>query len=445
MKRNPPKLNLFWRTFILLVVLLGGGTLAWLQTYRILELAPQNRAVAAQVAELLRVNATLLDLLPEDNEKQVFKVLGNSQNVRFKTALSEDVIRPFQPQDAFGMALASAIAQALDRPMILAESVNGVHGIWVRIHVQQNDIWLTLRDLRQSEPSDQTWLFWIGIAGIFSLAGAAAIAQLLNRPLTQIVDATASVQNGQFHQAQLDENVLIHEVSIVNRRFNEMTAKLAKVEADRTLMLAGISHDLRTPLARIRLELELSVTDLLARELIAQDIEQLNHIIDKFLDYARPLHKTLIAVPIAPLIEQACQAFAHDPQLQLNLKMPPVPGPMAIVDAVELKRILSNLIENAARYGRFPEDTMSVVDVTLTLEDDWIVLTVRDHGPGVEASTLSRLTEPFYRGDTARSQANGSGLGLAIVDKTLKRMKGNIEFSNHPEGGLVATLKIRAA
>ena len=445
MKRNPPKLNLFWRTFILLVVLLGGGTLAWLQTYRILELAPQNRAVAAQVAELLRVNATLLDLLPEDNEKQVFKVLGNSQNVRFKTALSEDVIRPFQPQDAFGMALASAIAQALDRPMILAESVNGVHGIWVRIHVQQNDIWLTLRDLRQSEPSDQTWLFWIGIAGIFSLAGAAAIAQLLNRPLTQIVDATASVQSGQFHQAQLDENVLIHEVSIVNRRFNEMTAKLAKVEADRTLMLAGISHDLRTPLARIRLELELSVTDPLARELIAQDIEQLNHIIDKFLDYARPLHKTLIAVPIAPLIEQACQAFAHDPQLQLNLKMPPVPGPMAIVDAVELKRILSNLIENAARYGRFPEDTMSVVDVTLTLEDSWIVLTVRDHGPGVEASTLSRLTEPFYRGDTARSQANGSGLGLAIVDKTLKRMKGNIEFSNHPEGGLVATLKIRAA
>ena len=445
MKRNPPKLNLFWRTFILLVVLLGGGTLAWLQTYRILELAPQNRAVAAQVAELLRVNATLLDLLPEENEKQVFKVLGNSQNVRFKTALSEDVIRPFKPQDAFGVALASAIALALDRPMILAESVNGIHGIWVRIHVQQNDIWLTLRDLRQSEPSDQTWLFWIGIAGIFSLAGAAAIAQLLNRPLTQIVDATASVQSGQFHQAQLDENVLIHEVSIVNRRFNEMTAKLAKVEADRTLMLAGISHDLRTPLARIRLELELSVTDPLARELIAQDIEQLNHIIDKFLDYARPLQKTLIAVPIAPLIEQACQAFAHDPQLQLNLKMPPVPGPMAIVDAVELKRILSNLIENAARYGRFPEDTMSVVDVTLTLEDDWIVLTVRDHGPGVEASTLSRLTEPFYRGDTARSQANGSGLGLAIVDKTLKRMKGNIEFSNHPEGGLVATLKIRAA
>ena len=157
MKRNPPKLNLFWRTFILLVVLLGGGTLAWLQTYRILELAPQNRAVAAKVAELLRVNATLLDLLPEENEKQVFKVLGNSQNVRFKTALSEDVIRPFKPQDAFGVALASAIALALDRPMILAESVNGIHGIWVRIHVQQNDIWLTLRDLRQSEPSDQTW------------------------------------------------------------------------------------------------------------------------------------------------------------------------------------------------------------------------------------------------------------------------------------------------
>jgi two-component system osmolarity sensor histidine kinase EnvZ len=314
-----PKLNLFWRTFILLVVLMGGGTLAWFQTYRILELGPQNRAIASQVAELLRVNAALLDHLSREDEQKVFTALEESKHVRFQTALPSDVLLPFKPQDALGIALSAAIQPTFDQPIVLAESVNGSAGIWVRVHVQNRDIWLTLNDLRHEGPSDETWLFWIGIAGVFSLAGAAAIAQLLNRPLTQIVYATGRVQDGNFHDAFLDENVLIHEVSLVNQRFNEMTAQLAKMDADRALMLAGISHDLRTPLARIRLELEMSVSDPVALDSIAQDIEQLDHIIDKFLDYARPMTKPLAPVAVIPVVEQACQTFADHPHLSITL------------------------------------------------------------------------------------------------------------------------------
>ena len=442
-----PKLNLFWRTFILLVVLMGGGTLAWFQTYRILELGPQNRAIASQVAELLRVNAALLDHLSREDEQKVFTALEESKHVRFQTALPSDVVLPFKPQDALGIALSAAIQPTFDQPIVLAESVNGSAGIWVRVHVQNRDIWLTLNDLRHEGPSDETWLFWIGIAGVFSLAGAAAIAQLLNRPLTQIVYATGRVQDGNFHDAFLDENVLIHEVSLVNRRFNEMTAQLAKMEADRALMLAGISHDLRTPLARIRLELEMSVSDPVALDSIAQDIEQLDHIIDKFLDYARPMTKPLAPVAVIPIVEQVCQTFADHPHLSItqDLTTQAHANPKAWVDPVDLMRILNNLLENAARYGLSPGQAKAEVHVSLYLYDPWIVLKVRDQGSGVAPNTLKHLTEPFYRGDAARSQANGSGLGLAIVAQTLQRMKGRFKLSNHPQGGLMATIRIRAA
>ena len=358
-------MSLFWRTFVFLMILQGGGILAWFHTYQILELGPQNNAIAAHMV---------------------------------------------QPA-----------------------------------HVQHLDFWHTLNDLRQTEPRDKTWLFWMGIAGIFSIAGAAAIAQLLNHPLTEIVRATASVQEGNFKEAHLNEDVFIQEVGLVNHRFNAMTTQLAQMEADRTLMLAGISHDLRTPLARIRLELELNVDDHLVKESITHDIEQIDHIIDQFLDYARAVPKALVAVPIAPIVEQVCQAFKDHPQLLLQSKIPFDPGLMTRVNPTELKRILSNLFENAARYGRHPDQVKAQVDVGLQWKDPWIVITVRDHGPGVPAAELKRLTEPFYRSDETRSQANGAGLGLAIVAKTLHRMKGTLHLSNHPQGGLVARLQVHSA
>ena len=255
------------------------------------------------------------------------------------------------------------------------------------------------------------------------------------------------MQDGNFHDAFLDENVLIHEVSLVNRRFNEMTAQLAKMEADRALMLAGISHDLRTPLARIRLELEMSVSDPVALDSIAQDIEQLDHIIDKFLDYARPMTKPLAPVAVIPIVEQVCQTFADHPHLSItqDLTTQAHANPKAWVDPVDLMRILNNLLENAARYGLSPGQAKAEVHVSLYLYDPWIVLKVRDQGSGVAPNTLKHLTEPFYRGDAARSQANGSGLGLAIVAQTLQRMKGRFKLSNHPQGGLMATIRIRAA
>ncbi|NIC40642.1 cell wall metabolism sensor histidine kinase WalK, partial [Aquabacterium sp. A08] len=103
-----------------------------------------------------------------------------------------------------------------------------------------------------------------------------------------------------------------------------------------------------------------------------------------------------------------------------------------------------NLLENAARYGRDPQG-QAQVELRATAAGKWVQLTLRDHGPGVPPDVLPRLTEPFYRGDVARTAASGSGLGLAIVQKTVERMGGECRLDNHPGGGLQATLRLRKA
>jgi two-component system osmolarity sensor histidine kinase EnvZ len=112
-------------------------------------------------------------------------------------------------------------------------------------------------------------------------------------------------------------------------------------------------------------------------------------------------------------------------------------------EPVELSRVLSNLLENAQRHGQSPSDGITRIDIVARVEPGWTVLQVRDHGPGVPEETLKNLTQPFFRGDAARTSATGCGLGLAIVERSVQRMGGMLDLSNHSSGGLMAELKFR--
>ena len=206
-------------------------------------------------------------------------------------------------------------------------------------------------------------------------------------------------------------------------------------------MLAGISHDLRTPLARIRLEAEISVPDEEARSHIADDIDQLDAIIDKFMDYARPGVTRLEPVPLAAVIEREAIAFRDASPIRIALQLSPVSRVLG--DPTELGRVFANLFENARRYGRSGENAPADVTVGQIQAGPWIIVTVRDRGQGVPPDKLSQLTTPFFRNDTARTAATGAGLGLAIVKKSIQRMGGSLEMTNGAEGGLVAHIRLR--
>ncbi len=431
--------SLFWRTFILLALLLAGGVAAWVQTLRWLELEPRAVEAALQTAGL--VNLARAALRPTDgiNRVALLKSLGGDKSVQVVLRERTDRWEPFAV-DRFTQLLSTELVNALGPDATVARSVNQRAGMWVGFSIEGDRFWLHIDRAQTNTLAGGTWVVWIGIALLATLAGSAVIARLINRPLKNLSFAASRVRDGDL-DSRLDENTLTSEIREVNRGFNRMARELARVEEDRAVMLAGISHDLRTPLARLRLETEMSVEDEEAKRNMALDIDQLDAIIDKFMDYARPGETRLHAVPVLQLIEREAAAFRDPGQIRITVRVPADLRVMA--DDTELSRVFSNLFENARRYGRGTYSGVAEVNVSTVKADAWVVISVRDHGTGVSSEKLPHLKTPFFRGDAARTAATGAGLGLAIVDKAMVRMGGSLELANAADGGLVAHLRLK--
>ncbi|EYC51275.1 histidine kinase [Hylemonella gracilis str. Niagara R] len=304
-------------------------------------------------------------------------------------------------------------------------------------------IWQQTLHLLADESRQGVWLLWLVVGVLLTLASTAVVAHLINQPFKQLSFATSRIREGDFEASRLNERVPTTEIRQVNIGFNRMAQRLAKLDQDRAVMLAGISHDLRTPLSRLRLETEMSVADADARAHMVADLEQLDAIIDKFMDYARPDHVRLERVNLNEVIRSSLYAFEHREDMRFNIDLPTDLWVMA--DAVELGRVISNLVENARRYGKTPETGITTLDIGVRAREPWVQLRLRDHGPGVAPEHLPNLTKPFYRGDAARTAATGAGLGLAIVDKTLRRMGGRFGVGNSSLGGFSTRIELRQA
>jgi two-component system, OmpR family, osmolarity sensor histidine kinase EnvZ len=216
---------------------------------------------------------------------------------------------------------------------------------------------------------------------------------------------------------------------------------LYRLDTERALMLAGISHDLRTPLARLRLEVEMSVQDEEAKRNIALDIAQLDAVIDKFLEYARPAPSQLYPVHVVALIAQETQALRHYDHVLINSQVDENLWVMA--DETELSRVFQNLFENAIRYGATPNTGRVEINLTSQIHAQTVILHLRDHGVGVEPDKLKKITTPFFRGEVARTAATGAGLGLTIVEKSMQRMGGELQIENSEDLGLLVKLKLQ--
>ncbi len=435
-------LNLFWRTFFLLSLLLVGSILAWLQTLRALEFEPRTLQAAQQIASLVNLSRAALIHADAIARVSLLKTMADQEGVRILPREPGDRFEPLAPS-ALGARLTDELTQRLGPGTIVAGNVNGEPGLWIGFTINGDTNWLLMDRSRLAAASGKTWLIWLITAGALSLAGAAAIARLINRPLKQLSYAANRVRDGDFAASQLDEGAVTDEIREVNIGFNRMAQKLAKLEQDRAVMLAGISHDLRTPLARLRLETEMSVSDDVARQHMVADIVQLDATIDKFLDYARPDGVALAAVNLHGVVSSCVYAVQDHRELQITMNVPEDLNVLA--DEVELARVISNLLENARRYGKDPETGITVVDIAAKAREKWVLLKVRDHGPGAPPEQLASLTKPFFRGDTARTAAAGAGLGLSIVDKTVQRLGGVFALANSATGGLVAHVQLQRA
>lgn len=432
--------SLFWRTFFFLALLLFGSIVAWLQTFRALESEPRAMQSAQQLASMVNLSRAALRYSDAIARVSLIKTLAEQEHVSITMHEPQDVFEVSET-DELGLLISEELKTRLGPSTLVASSVNGQKGFWVGFSIDTDSYWLLTDPSRVGPTRSSTWFIWLCIAAGLSLAGAAFIARLINQPLKQLSFAASRMRDGDFDASRLNEEVATSEIREVNIGFNRMADQLSKIEQDRVIMLAGISHDLRTPLARLRLETELSVADVDARAHMAADIAQLDAIIDKFLDYARLDPVQLEPVSLLAVVEAAVYSVKEYEDLQITVSVPPKLDVLA--DETELLRIISNLIENARRYGKTPETGIARVEIAAKSRDQLVLIKIRDHGMGVSAEALPKLTRPFFRGDAARTAATGAGLGLAIVEKTIHRMGGVFNLANTSSGGLAAHIKLR--
>ena len=440
-RRRPFSLGLFWRTLLLLLL---GSALGWYQLFRTLEYEPRIVANAHQVASLVNLSRAALSSSDAIARIALIKTLASQEQVNI---LPREPLDTFEPltQDRLERRISDELVTHLGPDTVVAGSVNRKPGLWIGFSVARDAYWLQMdRSRIGTLLGGSVWLLWLGVLAVLSLLGALALARLITQPLRRLAVAAAHVREGDYQQ-RLDEDVSANEIRSVNIGFNRMADQLGRVERERTEILAGVSHDLRTPLARLRLETEMSVPDPEVRDLMAADIEQVDTIIEKFLDYARPDRAALQALPLADLARACAQPFAarEDMRVQIN-----IPTDLYVIgDEIELARALTNLLENARCHGRTPGTKITRVRMAAQARDRMVTLRVRDYGPGVPADQLSKLTRPFYRGDSARTSASGTGtgLGLAIVAKVVRHMGGLLEFGNSSNGGLVAVIHLPQA
>ncbi len=266
--------------------------------------------------------------------------------------------------------------------------------------------------------------------GLAVVALALVVARMAARPIARLGAAAQGLA------ANLEARSVVEtgpgDVRRAIAAFNDMQVQLRRTVEERTYMLAAISHDLRSPLTRMRLLLD-TIPDATLREKLIADVRAMTALVEEGLELARLSRETdaaLVPVDIGALVASLCED-AQDVGQPVSIE----PGPR-IVERTQpeaLRRIIANLIDNALLYGGGAELSVDVVDGVTRVQ-------VADRGPGIPAADLDRVFDPFRRLDASRPGGQGSGLGLRIAQLLARRIGCTITLRNREHGGLVATV-----
>jgi two-component system osmolarity sensor histidine kinase EnvZ len=450
MAQHAPRLNwfksgLFWRTFLLLSLLTMLSMASWIGMISAVQRGPQVQQTAELVISVVTITKAALTHSAQDLRRELLFELVSNEGIRIFPLERSDAVDP--PPDTALMPDIEAIVKAkLGADTRFSSRVNGVAGFWISFKIADDNYWLMLERERLQGLSGVQWLGWAGVVGVLSVLGAALISSLVNLPLARLTAAARAIAQGKRPEPLPERGS--QEIIEANRSFNQMVDDLQRVESDRALILAGISHDLRTPLTRMQLELEMARLSNEARDGMQSDIAQMDEIIGQFLDYAKPTEAaSFVPVPISELLADSAREAARMPGVQVTTDIEP--DLHVLGNATDLRRVVNNILENARRYGKTAGSQITEIDIACharpSAHGKRVLIELHDHGAGVPDDQVEQLLKPFTRMDTARGQANGAGLGLAIVERVVSRHNAELHLRNRQGGGLVVQISIPLA
>jgi len=418
---------------LLITLLLTVAHFAWLQVFRVSERGPRAHQYAQQIVSVVNLTRAALITAQPDKRLTLLRELSQREDLQVYLGEPGERIRPL-PDRPIPRLVMAELHRRLGPETRLSFARNGVRGVWVSFKIDADEYWvmLPLTRLDRSDP-----LRWIGLGALvllLALAGAFLIVARINRPLRELTRAAG--QMGQGKMPPPVEESGPSEIRTLSHAFNQMAADLKRLDDERALLLAGVSHDLRTPLSRIRLGLEMlgNKDDDPLKAGMVQDIEDIDASINQFLDFAR-LAETEPTVAdgdlniIARNVADRYMRSGKTVGAQLA-PLPPLPlRPLA------MQRLLVNLIENALRHGS------AEAQIVTGRSGDCAFVEVLDRGPGIPADATERMLQPFTRLDAARGGA-GTGLGLAIVDRIARSHGGMVKLMPREGGGLRARVEL---
>lgn len=430
--------SLLARIVVVILIALIASQIVSVALFRYYSNAPRVQLVAIGFMTQLRTIRTTLESIPADQHQEFIKRLREDGGIRVVRPRTDEALElaPDYPvlriirqrlKNDFGDE-ADFFIRPRNNPKLpetfVAKITAGGLPFWVvfpRNHVVQQDF-------------SWAWAGWGVFGGLLALAGAIFVLGRVNRPLRQLADAAREFGRGKNPEPVAE--IGPSEVRAVSIAFNQMREDLATVERERATFLAGVSHDLRTPLSRLRLGIEMLPAEKSTREDLEKDIEDINDVIEQFMDFARDeSRESLAPVDVNALVRDAASR-AERSGAKISLELAQVPSTK--LRAMAIRRVLGNLIDNAMKHAG-PEITLR----TLKTGNE-ISLSVLDRGAGIPPADIERLKQPFTRLDAARSGASGAGLGLAIVERIAKIHGGALQLLPRVGGGLEARVTLKA-
>jgi len=399
------------------------------------ERGPRAEAVAQEIETVVNFTRASLISSREDKRLELLSELSTKGDIRIYPAYYFEDIEPLAP-DPFLQVVVRKLKERLGENTIVITDHYGIPGLWVSFSIDQDEFWVVI-PTPGDRPFPWHWIGWGIIVAGLSIIGAYATATRINRPLNLLIQATKQLKKGEFpKKLPLDS---VTEFRTMSQTFNEMSESLSKVDQERKVLLAGVSHDIRTPLTRLRIAIEMLPKKIASKlkKSMEEDIVEIDNILNQFIDYVRGFNQE------ATVTTNLNEFFIHlKNQHQIlnrnivfvsNLKIPIFYD----IKPISFRRLFDNLINNAFSYS-----TGEVI-ITIRKHKENISISVLDDGPGIPPDHIQRLLKPFERFDVISinkkqisDNREGCGLGLAIVDKITEAHNGKLEISNRTKKGL---------
>lgn len=426
--------NLLNRLILIIASLIIISQLITIKVFDYFEMEPRAESMAQEISTVVKYTKAAIQSAYPSTRLDLLQSLSKMSEVKIVPAYYFENINPL-PDEIFLSMVVKKIKQDLGEDTIVTLNHYDIPGIWVSFEIGDGLFWAVIPRNVFDRPFPWHWIGWGIVVFLVSISGAYFLTTRINKPLNLLINATSKLKQGlPFKKIPEDTATEFKEVT---KAFNEMASNLAKSENERRFIMGSVSHDIRTPLTRMKLSLEmLPKKSAFLKESMDHDIDEINQIVNQFLDFVRgfddePISSLNFGNFLTELKKQHA-ILGHDLKISKITRSKDIPKNLFIdVRPLAFKRLFDNLINNGVKFSK-----SNKIELVAKLYNEKIVINVLDNGPGIPKAQREKLLEPFERLDQARGSIGGSGLGLAIANRIVMVHNGKMELINRRVGGL---------